>query len=65
MLDGKFVEAFEAATKNPENILEDGSINWNFVDSDLCLDGWMDKLGSNYMAWFDDMAELIEAGLPH
>ena len=25
------------ATQNPENINEDGSVNWNFVDSDLWL----------------------------
>ena len=64
MLDGKFVEAFEAAVNKPENREEDGSVNWNFVDADLCLDGWMDKLGVNYMAWFEDMADLMEKGLP-
>ena len=25
------------ASQNPENINEDGSVNWNFVDSDLWL----------------------------
>ena len=25
------------ATQNPENINEDGSVNWDFVDSDLWL----------------------------
>ena len=25
------------ATQNPENINEDGSINWNFVDYDLWI----------------------------
>ena len=60
MLDGQFTEAFEAAVNNKENRLEDGSVNWNFVDSDLCLNGWMEKLGVNYMAWFDDMANEFE-----
>lgn len=60
MLDGKFTEAFEAAMKKKENRLENGSVNWNFVDSDLCLDGWMEKLGPNYMAWFEDMANEFE-----
>ena len=64
MLDGEFTNAFEAAVNKKENRETDGSVNWNFVDADLCLDGWMDKLGVNYMAWFDDMAELMEAGLP-
>jgi hypothetical protein len=27
-------ENVEKAIKNPENINEDGTINWNFVDSD-------------------------------
>ncbi len=36
--------SFAKAVANPENINEDGSINWNFVDSDIWLDsdeqGW-------------------------
>lgn len=36
--------AFAKAIVNPENINQDGSINWNFVDSDIWLDsseqGW-------------------------
>ena len=32
-------DAIIAAVKNPENLNEDGSINWNFVDSDLWMDG--------------------------
>ena len=40
MLDGQFTEAFEAAVNNKDNRLEDGSVNWNFVDSDLCQ--WLD-----------------------
>jgi len=31
--------AIIAAVANPENLNEDGSINWNFVDSDLWMDG--------------------------
>ena len=23
-----------------ENQLEDNNVNWNFVDADLCMDGW-------------------------
>lgn len=65
MLDSQFTEAFEAAVNNPDNREEDGSVNWSFVDSDLCLNGWMEKLGANYMAWFDDMASLMEQNLPH
>lgn len=28
-----------AAIANPENRNEDGSVNWNFVDADLWMDG--------------------------
>jgi len=31
--------AIIASIANPENLNEDGSINWNFVDSDLWMDG--------------------------
>ena len=30
--------AFAKAIANPDNINQDGSINWNFVDSDIWLD---------------------------
>ena len=39
MLNTVIKNAIMVATKNPENINEDGSINWNFVDSDLWMDG--------------------------
>lgn len=32
------VEAFNAAVKRPENYFEDGTINWNFVESDVFMD---------------------------
>ena len=31
--------AIIASVANPENRNEDGSINWNFVDADLWMDG--------------------------
>jgi hypothetical protein len=52
--------AFAKAIANPENINEDGSINWNFVDSDIWLDsdeqGWepssdyIDQMFNEYQA---------------
>ena len=52
--------AFTKAIANPENINEDGSINWNFVDSDIWLDsdeqGWepssdyIDQMFNEYQA---------------
>ena len=34
----EFDTAFKKAVVNPENINEDGSINWNFVDADINMD---------------------------
>ena len=39
MLNTVIKNAIMVAIKNPENLNEDGSINWNFVDSDLWMDG--------------------------
>lgn len=60
MLDAEFTEAFEAAVNNKENRNEDGSVNWNFVDADLHLDGVAQKVGDNFMSWFEDMADMWE-----
>jgi len=34
----EFDKAFKKAVVNPENINEDGSIIWNFVDADVNMD---------------------------
>ena len=60
MLDARFTEAFEAAVNNKENRNEDGSVNWNFVDADLWLDGVAAEVGENFTSWFDDMATMWE-----
>ena len=39
-------EILEVAITNPENINEDGSINWSFVDADL----WLHEDANNYSA---------------
>ena len=39
-------EIIEVAITNLENINEDGSINWSFVDADL----WLDEDANNYSA---------------
>jgi hypothetical protein len=49
-------KAFDKAVVSKENILEDNNINWNFVDADLCLDGWLDKLGKAYYPAFEELA---------
>ena len=32
------IDSFRKATTNPDNINSSGGLNWDFVDSDLCLD---------------------------
>jgi hypothetical protein len=55
-----FENAFEVAANNPENINNNGSFNWNFIDADLCIDGWMDILGDNlYFKFFDEMINVV------
>jgi hypothetical protein len=60
MFDSEFVTAFEKAFKkacdNYVNQTPDGTVIWNYVESDLALDGWIEKLGENFNSFFDDMA---------
>ena len=63
----EFEKAFKTAVYSKENQLsnwtKDGfkigpeyKVNWNFVDADLCLDGWDKKVGKDYINIFDRMA---------
>ena len=60
MLDAKFINAFEKAATSLENIDENNEVIWNYVDADLTMDGFAEKLGENYMSWFNDMADQFE-----
>jgi len=60
MLDTKFIQAFEKAATNPENIDANNEVNWNYVDADMHLDGFAYKIGENYYSWFNDMADQFE-----
>jgi len=57
MLDSKFVVAFTEAANNYVNQTPDGTVIWNYVESDLALDGWMEKLGDRFDSFFNDMAD--------
>lgn len=57
MFDSEFVAAFEKACNNYVNQTPDGTVIWNYVESDLALDGWIEKLGENFNSFFDDMAD--------
>ena len=58
-LEAKIQEAFETAVNDPDNIREDGIINWNFVEADI----WMSlspkeisNLDKSLDTIFDDLA---------
>jgi hypothetical protein len=53
-------DLIEKAVKNPENIKEDGTVNWNFVDADLHLDNAEMKLGFTSQQIFEEL-ESFEA----
>ena len=43
-----------------ENQLEDNNVNWNFVDADLHMDGWADKMPNTYESAFQYHADQFE-----
>ena len=38
MIKQDVIDAFDNAVANPENLYENGGVNWDFVDADLNLD---------------------------
>ena len=59
ILEAKIQETFETAVNDPDNIREDGIINWNFVEADI----WMSlspkeisNLDKSLDTIFDDLA---------
>jgi len=55
----QFKEAIKEAAAREENLFKDGSINWDYVDADLSIDGWREKVGiKTYMAAIDKSATL-------
>ena len=50
------------AVTNPENLQKDGSVNWNFVDSDCYMDvSHYFKDSKTFYESFNEIAEQIEA----
>jgi hypothetical protein len=47
------------AVDNVENINADGSINWNFVDSDCYMSG-VNKFFKNDEAYYEAWGEIVE-----
>ena len=51
-----FARAFNKSVSSPDNINEDGSVNWNFVDADLYSSQHRPNSDSEYMSLFDSLA---------
>jgi len=61
LMTSAFFTAFNNAVTRAENRNENGSINWNFVDADLWLDGVITKENqTEAYVWFNDLADSIE-----
>lgn len=65
MIYSMLESAMREAVVNPENINDDGSINWNFVDSDCYMAcGKFFKDSVDYMDHFNEIADMIESETP-
>ena len=56
IISTQFAKAFNKAVTSPENLIEDGSVNWNFVDADVHLGMPFKAMPSNYAEQFDYLA---------
>ncbi len=56
----KFLENMKHFVSLNENIESDGSINWNFIDSDMYMKWSVLLDGETYTEWFDKSADIIE-----
>ena len=54
--DAEFARAFNSAVSSPENINEDGSVNWNYVDADLYSSDHRPSCDVQYYQLFDSIA---------
>jgi hypothetical protein len=60
-LERKVMMAFNRAVTLPENQYEDGSINWDFVDADLCMDDDLREMDDDDLqSWFFFLADDYE-----
>lgn len=65
-IPGFLARAFNKAVSLDENLYEDGSVNWNYVDADMYMSvGPRDSDGNpdgnaQYYAWFDALCEAYE-----
>jgi len=56
----KFYDNMVGLTKVKDNLLANGDVNWNFIDSDMYMKWSVLLDGATYMKWFDKAADTIE-----
>ena len=62
MMTTTFFAAFNNAVARAENRNDDGTINWDFVDADLWMDGEINEENKDIAyVWFNDLADEMEA----
>lgn len=52
----EFARAFNSAVSSPDNINQDGSVNWNFVDADLYGSDHRPNSDAEYYRLYDSIA---------
>lgn len=59
------VESFNIAVRSEENLREDGSVNWNFVDADIHMDAGEAGLSipEEWFVMFDHLANVYEKAI--
>jgi len=60
MIKQDVINSFEKAVTNPENINEDNTINWNFVDADMFMDLSMFYTDTYIQNCFEKLADEFE-----
>jgi len=59
------VDSFNNAVRNPDNLLGDGSVNWNFVDADIHMDAGEAGLSipEEWFEMYDHLANVYEKAI--
>ena len=56
VISTQLARAFNKAVTSTENLWEDGSVNWNYVDADVHMN-MLGKVPDNYTEQFDYLAD--------
>lgn len=56
-----FYNDLASCASDAENVNVDGTVNWNFVDSDMYEKYQVLLDGETYTEWFDKAADIVES----